>query len=342
VTRSCPRVVLMLVVLALTAGLVFAAKICPNCGAANKDSDRFCKKCGAKLPDAPPQPTTPRVSGSAAVSGGVVRITSDPTGARVAVDGRDRGRTPLALSDLAPGRHQYELTRSGYRTLYGDFRITGQFGSIVVTTEPVGAEVLLDSVSRGPAPDGGLTIDRVAYGLHTVTARLDGYLDAIKTVDLRSVGPVGVTCRLGYGKGWLILNSDPPGADLLINDTAAGKTPYVTELEPARYTFSLSRRGYYDWTGDANIQFSESTMVHAVLDRIPTRKLPLLLAAVVGLGAGVASAAIGESEYRKYEAATSPADAEKYHRSAAAWDLRRNLTLAAGIVLGGAYLAVKW
>jgi hypothetical protein len=333
---------LVLVVLALSAGLVWATKICPSCGAANKDSDKFCKKCGAKLPDARPQPTTPRVSGSASVTGGVVRITSDPSGAGAAVDGRDCGKTPLALTDLGPGRHYYVLTHRGYRSFSGAFTISGKFGSIVVTTDPVGAEVLLDSQPRGTSPDSGLVLARVPYGRHAITARLSGYLDAVKTVDLKSAGPVGVTCRLGYGKGWLVVESNPPGASLSVNDTATGRTPCTWELEPALYALSLRRPGYYDWTGDASVQFSESTMVHVTLDRMETRRWPLLFAAVAGIGAGVGAAAMGESEYARYVAATTPANAAKYRKSTTAWDLGRDAALAAGIVLGGAYLVFKW
>jgi len=344
VTRGCPRAVVVLLVLALAAGLVFAAKTCPSCGATNNDSDKFCKKCGAKLPDAPPprQSTSSRVSGSVSVNGGVARIASEPSGADVAVDGRDRGRTPLALNDLGPGRHEYELTRPGYRSFAGEFTISGRFGSIVVTTDPVGAEVLLDGESRGTSPDGGLAIARISYGPHTITARLRGYLDAVKKIDLSSTGPVGVTCRLGYGKGWLVVESDPPGASLSVNDTAAGMTPCTRELEPARYALSLRRPGYYDWSADANVQFSESTTVHAVLDRMETRKWPLLLTAVTVIGAGVAAAFAGESEYAKYVAAETPDDAARFRRSTTAWDLGRDVAFGAGIVFGGAYLAVKW
>jgi hypothetical protein len=340
---SFPRVILVLVVLTVCAGLVFAVKTCPSCGAANKDSNKFCKTCGAKLPDAPPpQSTTPRVSGSVSVSGPVVRITSQPTGAEVSVDGRSRGRTPLQLTDLGPGRHEVEIARSGYRSFYGEFTLSGSFGSIVVTTFPVGAEVLLDGKSRGNAPDGGLSLVGVPFGRHTITARLFGYNDAVQTVDLKSVGPLGVTCRLEYGRGWLLVKSDPPGAGLFINDTAAGQTPFAVELEPARYALKLLRRGFYDWTGDANVQYAESTTVRAVLFRIETRKLPLLLGAIAGLGGGAVSAAMGESEYAKYRDASTPADAEKYHRSTAAWDMRRNVALAAGVALAGAWWVLKW
>ncbi len=341
--QSFPRVILVLVVLAASVSLVFAAKACPSCGASNKDGDKFCKVCGSKLPAAAPaRPSTPRVSGAVSVKGPVARITSDPSGAGVSVDGRNRGTTPLQLDDLEPGRHQVEITRSGYRPYYGEFTITGQFGSIVVTTDPVGAEVLLDDKSRGTTPDGGLALVKVPYGRHTITARLSGYNDEVRTVDLKSAGPLGVTCRLGYSKGWLVVNSDPPGAGLLVNDMMGAKTPYVLELEPARYKLSLTRRGYYDWTGDANVQYGESTIVRATLDRMEMRKLPLLVAAIVGLGGGAAATVKGQSEYAKYQAASTRADAERYHRSTATWDMTRNLTLGAGVALGMAYWMLKW
>jgi hypothetical protein len=340
---SFPRVILVLVVLAVSAGLVFAAKTCPSCGASNKDSDKFCKSCGAKLPEASPaQPTTPRVSGSVSVNGPVVRITSEPSGAGVTVDGRNRGKTPLQLSDIEPGRHEVEVARSGFRPYHGEFTVAGLLGSIVVTTNPVGAEVLLDGKSRGAAPDGGLALVRVPYGRHTITARLQGYDDAVHTVDVKAAGPIGVTCRLGYGKGWLVVSSDPSGASLLLNDVTAGKTPYMAELQPARYGLSLSRSGYYDWTGEVSVQYAESTRVRAILDRIQTRKLPLLVAALVGLGAGAAATVKGQSEYAKYQAASTPQDAERYHRSTMTWDIGRDAAFLAGVGLGVAYTVLKW
>ena len=190
--------------------------------------------------------------------------------------------------------------------------------------------------------DGGLTLDRVPFGRHTITARLQGYSDVVKTADLKAAGPLGVTCHLDYGKGWLVVNSDPPGASLVVNDKAVGNTPFVAELDPARYSLSLLRPGYYDWTGDASIQQAESTTVRAILDRMQTRKLPLLVAALVGLGAGGAAAVKGQSEYALYQSATSREDAERYHRSTAKWDLTRTVALGAGLVLGVAYWMVKW
>src|SRR5262249_40216990 len=41
---------------------------------------------------------------------GTLSVTSSPPGARVVVDGRPRGVTPLQLSDLGPGRHDVVLS----------------------------------------------------------------------------------------------------------------------------------------------------------------------------------------------------------------------------------------
>ena len=54
---------------------------------------------------------TPRATASASAHG-ELHITSTPAGANVTVDGKDRGITPLKLTDLTVGTHQLALTSS--------------------------------------------------------------------------------------------------------------------------------------------------------------------------------------------------------------------------------------
>lgn len=42
------------------------------------------------------------------------RVTSDPAGAQVRIDGQRKGQTPLRLDDLAPGRHHVEVVLTNY------------------------------------------------------------------------------------------------------------------------------------------------------------------------------------------------------------------------------------
>jgi hypothetical protein len=56
--------------------------------------DRVAARAPASAPKAPPAKAT-----------GVLKVTSTPEGARVVVDGRDRGVTPLSIDDITLGAH---------------------------------------------------------------------------------------------------------------------------------------------------------------------------------------------------------------------------------------------
>jgi len=47
---------------------------------------------------------------------GVLEVRSEPAKARVTIDGRERGSTPLTLRDVAPGDYQVVLERSGWKS----------------------------------------------------------------------------------------------------------------------------------------------------------------------------------------------------------------------------------
>jgi PEGA domain len=49
-------------------------------------------------------------------STGVLEVRSEPSRARVTIDGRDRGSTPLTLRDVAPGNYEVVLERAGRKS----------------------------------------------------------------------------------------------------------------------------------------------------------------------------------------------------------------------------------
>ncbi len=52
---------------------------------------------------------------------------------------------------------------------------------------------------------------------------------------------------------WLIINTDPAGADVYINDQPAGQTPYQNELPLGKYTFHIKKELYQDDYGFADL-----------------------------------------------------------------------------------------
>jgi PEGA domain len=61
--------------------------------------------------------TAPQPQSSSAPVTGSLRVESQPTGARISLDGETMGETPLFVTDITPGEHQIalDLGAGGYR-----------------------------------------------------------------------------------------------------------------------------------------------------------------------------------------------------------------------------------
>ncbi|MBN2537696.1 PEGA domain-containing protein [candidate division WOR-3 bacterium] len=339
------RNVLVLVLVALV-GVGLAAKTCPNCGESNRDDVQFCKNCGYRFPAqaAPPAVRTlPQLRADISVASGVVSIRSTPAGAAVRVDGRSRGTTPLEIADLAPGQHAIELSRAGYRSYDGIFVIPKLDGTIVVTTVPPGAEVLLDGKPAGIAGDSGLVIQDVGFGSHVLLARLGGYPDEVRTIVLARDAPVNLTTISFTGRvGFLRVESDPIGAALEVDGTRVGNTNYIGTMAPANYRLKLSYPGFRDWTGSARVELRDTAYVFATMAAIRERKPAFLWLGVAGVAGGVAGAVMGELAYREYQEAQPPeytsADIQKLREQTQLYDWLRNIAGTVGVLSLGAYL----
>jgi len=139
-------------------------------------------------------------SGVAAPSG-TLTVQSNPSGARLEIDGKPSGFTPTTLS-VQQGTHTIVLRGSGEpKTMtvsvaagaqvsqYIEFaRSVATTGGLIVRTEPAGALVTVDGVKRGASP---ATIAELAPGEHTVVVSADG-----TSVDQNVMVEAGVTASL--------------------------------------------------------------------------------------------------------------------------------------------------
>ena len=125
---------------------------------------------------------TGEVRASAAPTGDVV-VSSHPAGARVAIDGRDQGVTPVVVS-LPVGRHRVDVTSTSGapQTLEADVTEGARWtrhleltpasattavitGGLRIDTAVAGAAVWIDGASAGRTP---LTVPTLGAGPHTV------------------------------------------------------------------------------------------------------------------------------------------------------------------------------
>jgi PEGA domain len=138
-----------------------------------------------------------RFSGSAAApptADGTLTVNTNPPGAKVFVDGVERGVTPLSVA-LKPGTHGLELRGDGTPRLmpitmpagaqlsqYIELpKTTATFGQLQVRTEPGGARVTVDGLPRGTSP---VTVGELTPGEHSVQLESDfGSVKQIVTIE---------------------------------------------------------------------------------------------------------------------------------------------------------------
>ncbi|MDI9633542.1 MAG: PEGA domain-containing protein [Methanolinea sp.] len=82
---------------------------------------------------------------------GTLSVISDPPGARVLVDGAERGVTPLSVTGLAAGPHSVRIAGAGYQEYVSSVDvIAGETATVQVSLVPVGTTP--NPAGRSPLP----------------------------------------------------------------------------------------------------------------------------------------------------------------------------------------------
>jgi hypothetical protein len=177
-----------------------------------------------------------------------VTITSDPVGAPGSLDGATRGVTPLT-TDVPAGMHTLQVgtgptartqpldVRGGVAAAVHIVLPTGlaesprpTTGGLQVTTEPPGAEVVIDGKTRGAAP---LTADGLSPGAHEVVVSRAG-VTVRRSVNVEPGNTASLIISMsggGIASGWLTIASPVP-AQIFENGTLVGSTDTPRILLP--------------------------------------------------------------------------------------------------------------
>ncbi|MFM2152589.1 MAG: hypothetical protein RL199_1024, partial [Pseudomonadota bacterium] len=166
---------------------------------------------------------------------GTLSITTTPPGARVEIDGQDRGRTPVTLERLVGGTHELRVVKDGFlaieqpvEVLEGETRplsltLESRFAKLTVTSTPVNGTVFIDDRKVGTSP---LTVE-VDEGDRQVRVEADarsykaweGRVTAVRK--LQASAKAELTPVLGT----LLVLSTPFGAEVRLDGEPAGLTP---------------------------------------------------------------------------------------------------------------------
>lgn len=176
-----------------------------------------------------------------------------PEDARVFVDGQivEANRTIL----LPPGVKQVRLEREGYRVIEDVITVSLEnvlfsYGMEELDIVPVriranvpGARVVIDGTERGDTdPSGGF--DLFLYpGAYALSVSHTGYITRNLTLVVTDEGVNLAEVELIRNIGELLMQTDPPGAQVLLNrEDYTGQT--ILELAPGRYRLDVEMEGY--------------------------------------------------------------------------------------------------
>jgi formylglycine-generating enzyme required for sulfatase activity len=166
---------------------------------------------------------------------------------------------------VRPGAHRVAAELPGYYPLdakievgpLADQRIELKLeklpGIVTIATEPeVGAEVLVDGVAIGTTP---IVDASIKPGVHQLELSAPRYLSAAREIDVVGGGErQQVAVALTPDFAVVSLNTDPPGATVLVDGEEAGVTPGRIEIMSGEHDIEVRLAGYNAWRGKVFVE----------------------------------------------------------------------------------------
>lgn len=211
--------------------------------------------------------------------GAMLRVTSQPAGAQVILDGQMQDITPLSLQRIDPGQHLLEIRKDGFQTqrrtvsLFSGEKKTEEFkleslkGLVLIHTSPDGAEVDVDGAFRGKTP---LLLFDLAIGDHSVVLRTEGYQPRKLALPIKDRVPIKLATDLASDSATLKISSEPTGASVLLNGATRGTTPCTIDRIPSgTVDIEIVLKGYEHHRSQIVLKAGDVVDVPAQLKAVP-------------------------------------------------------------------------
>lgn len=184
---------------------------------------------------------------------GTLILETEPAGARVSVEGRGIGETPLEAEPIE-GRYRLEIAKDKWKPVTRDvFIIAGQTvrlppimlekadAVLSLTSTPPGATVTVNGAYRGQTPlDVAVPADRQ----HKLALSKPGYKTASRTLGAGPAETKETAVSLEPEFGTVFITARPSDAALSVDGKSAGRASRRLKLNTAPHTLEISRPGY--------------------------------------------------------------------------------------------------
>lgn len=220
---------------------------------------------------------------------GTLQLSSDPIGARIILNGMDRGFTPAVIDRIQSGENTLQLQMDGYQPYQQELRITAGEqetlnavltpipASLQIVTIPAGARIYINNQYRGESP---ITLNDVSPGEYRLRAEMEGYDLMARNVTLQAAANQTEEFRLEINSGNLQVTTEPAGVSVFVDGRERGtttakdqETDMISEpltiplITPGEREVRLSRSGYFTETLQVNIEKDQTASIHQALRR---------------------------------------------------------------------------
>ena len=184
---------------------------------------------------------------------GLVLVQAVPEGAEIEINGAHRGKAPLLVSDLVPGRYRLKASATGFLSREVEFEVEGRIpktvsvslasdsATLAITSKPEGAEVKINGLTKGVTP---CTLDRLPAGDAEVVLVLANYAPYKSTVKLQANEAQALDAVLNAFPTTLGVITTPVGAKVFLDDALKGQAPLTLDVTPGSHSLRAEMDGY--------------------------------------------------------------------------------------------------
>jgi PEGA domain len=206
-------------------------------------------------------------------------VTSTPPSATVTLDGARRGITPLTVAGLKPRNYALVISLKGYAVISRtvdlsdptqstqNFSLTQAFGKLNITSNPTGAQVVMDGKPYGVTP---LKINSFPVGDYALTLKLEGSKNITDVLSVKEGIVLTKQYKFDLALGGLAISTDPPAASITIDGKATGQiAPFTfSTLKEGTHEVYLELPGYLPWSGEASVSRGQTSRLSIALTKL--------------------------------------------------------------------------
>ena len=216
----------------------------------------------------------------------VLKVSSTPVGAAVALDGKAVGKTPVQ-GNIPPGDHLLEISLTGYETEMKRFSgRNGEEQAFVFAMRPVAAPIQIESKPQGAVltingEDRGKTpvlIPQLSAGTYECTLDVTGFSPKKFRIVVTGRRPQRMVLDMDSVTCELEVRAATPKTEIVLNDKGYGATTdnreplIIRNLVAGAYSLVASREGYKSQNQQLVLQRNEHHVVEIpVLEALPGR-----------------------------------------------------------------------